>query len=224
MSKKILSYLGIVLLIFMIHSCTSHPEKNLLDRYFHAMSLNDLNTLSTMAISPANFEFDSWEIVNVAEEYSEPFKLPELDKQGKELKEKLDDHTIETLNARDEMDVAKFEMERRRTRANINKFNEAEEKYNKLYEENKELRKEYNETRDAADREEEIALFSLGGDFPLVRQFEGDVHKKEVEIKVHRNGEETGYKIFMRKYQLTNPETNITHTGRWIILRFEKFG
>jgi len=188
------------------------------------MSLNDLNTLSTMAISPANFEFDSWEIVNVAEEYSEPFKLPELDKQGKELKEKLDDHTIETLNARDEMDVAKFEMERRRTRANINKFNEAEEKYNKLYEENKELRKEYNETRDAADREEEIALFSLGGDFPLVRQFEGDVHKKEVEIKVHRNGEETGYKIFMRKYQLTNPETNITHTGRWIILRFEKFG
>jgi len=224
MSKKILSYLGIVLLIFMIHSCTSHPEKNLLDRYFHAMSLNDLNTLSTMAIEPADFEFDSWEIVNVAEEYSEPFKLPELDKQGKELKEKLDDHTIETLNARDEMDVAKFEMERRRTRANINKFNEAEEKYNKLYEENKELRKEYNETRDAADREEEIALFSLGGDFPLVRQFEGDVHKKEVEIKVHRNGEETGYKIFMRKYQLTNPETNITHTGRWIILRFEKFG
>ncbi|MFO7980569.1 MAG: hypothetical protein R6V00_07045 [Candidatus Aminicenantes bacterium] len=223
MSKKILSYLGIVLLIFMIHSCTSHPEKNLLDRYFHAMSLNDLNTLSTMAIEPADFEFDSWEIVNVAEEYSEPFKLPELDKKEKELKKMLDDHTIETLNARDEMDAAKFEMERRRTRANINKFNEAEENYNKLYEENKELRKEYNEIRDAADTEEEIAFFSLGGDFPLIRQFEGDVHKKEVEIKVHRNGEEAGYKIFMRRYILTNPETNITHTGRWIILRFEKF-
>jgi DNA repair exonuclease SbcCD nuclease subunit len=222
MSKKILSYLGIVLLIFMIHSCTSHPEKTLLDRYFHAMDFNDSNTLSTMAIEPADFEFDSWEIVNVTEEYTETFELPELDKKGKELKKKLDDHTVETLNVRDEMDVAKFEMERRRTRANINKFNEAEEKYNKLYEENKELRKEYNETRDAADREEEIALFSLGGDFSQVRQFEGDVHKKEVEVKVQRNGEEAGYKIFMRRYILTNPETNITHTGRWIILRFEK--
>jgi hypothetical protein len=222
MSKKILSYLGIMLLIFMIHSCTSHPEKALLDRYFHAMSLNDLNTLSTMAIEPADFEFDSWEIVSVTEEYSEPFKLPELENKEKELKKKLDDHTIDTLNARDEMDVAKFEMERRRTRSNINRFNEAEEKYNELYEENKALRKEYNNIRDAADREEEIALFSLGGDFPQVRQFQGEVHKKEVEIKVHNNGDETNYKIYMRRYMLENPATNISHDGRWIILRFEK--
>jgi len=222
MSKKILSYLGIMLLIFMIHSCTSHPEKTLLDRYFNAMSLNDLNTLSTMAIEPADFEFDSWEIVSVTEEYSEPFKLPELENKEKELKKKLDDHTIDTLNARDEMDVAKFEMERRRTRSNINRFNEAEEKYNELYEENKALRKEYNNIRDAADREEEIALFSLGGDFPQVRQFQGEVHKKEVEIKVHNNGDETNYKIFMRRYMLENPATNISHDGRWIILRFEK--
>jgi hypothetical protein len=222
MNKKILSYLGIVLLMFMIHSCTSHPEKALLDRYFHAMSLNDLNTLSTMAIEPADFEFDSWEIVDVTEEYSEPFKLPELDKKEKELKEKVEDSTIETLNARDEMDAAKFEMERRRTRANINKFNEAEEKYNKLYEAHKELQKEYNDVKEAADRTEEIALFSLGWDFPQVRQFEGDVNKKEVEIKVHRNGEEANYKVYMRRYELRNPATDITHTGRWIIIRFEK--
>ncbi|MFW6140310.1 MAG: hypothetical protein ACOC5S_03025 [Acidobacteriota bacterium] len=222
MSKKILLYLGIVLLIFMIHSCTSNPEKTLLDRYFHAMDFNDSNTLSTIAIEPADFEFDSWGIVNVTEEYTETFELPELDKKGKELKKKLDDHTVETLNVRDEVDAAKFEMERRRTRANINKFDEAEEKYNKLYEENKELRKEYNEVRDAADREEETALFSLGGDFSQVRQFEGDVHKKEVEVKVQRNGEEANYKIYMRRYELKDPTTNITHSGRWIILRFEK--
>jgi hypothetical protein len=221
MNKKIFSYLGIVLLIFVIHSCSSHPEEALLDRYFNAMSFNDLNTLSTMAIEPADFEFDSWEIVNVSEEYTEPFALAEMDQKEKELKKQLDDLTTETLDARDAMDVAKFEMERRRTRANIDKFNEAEENYNKMYEEHKALQKEYNETEQAAEREEKISLFSLGGDFPRIRQFEGDVHKKEVDIKVTRNGEEANYKISMRQYELTDPGNNITHTGRWIILRFE---
>ena len=221
MNKKIFSYLGIVLLIFIIHSCSSHPEEALLDRYFNAMSFNDLNTLSTMAIEPADFEFDSWEIVNVSEEYTEAFTLPEMDRKEKELKKKVDDSTINTLNKRDEMDVAKFEMERRRTRANINKFNEAEAEYNEMYKAHKELQKEYNETEAAAEKEEKIALFSLGGDFPRIRMFEGDVHMKEVDIKVKRNGDEANYRIYMRQYELTDPENNITHTGRWIILRFE---
>ncbi|MBD3413134.1 MAG: hypothetical protein GF421_01720 [Candidatus Aminicenantes bacterium] len=222
MNKKVLSYLGIVLLIFMIHSCSSSPEKAILERYFHAMSLDDLNTLSTMAIEPADFEFNSWEIVEVTEEYSDLFDLPELDKKEKELKEKVDDLTIETLNARDEMDTAKFEMERRRTRANINKFNETEENYNEMREQHKELQKQYNEVKQAAENEERMALFSLGGDFPGVRQFEGEVHKKDVEVKVNRNGEEVNYKIFMRQYELNDPQSNITHNGRWIILRFER--
>lgn len=206
----------------MIYSCSSHPEKGLLEKYFSAMSLNDTNTLSTMAIEPADFDFDSWEIVNVSEESVDPFSLNELDQKEKELKKKVDDHTIETLNARDEMDATKFEMERRRTRANINKFNEAEENYNKLYEEHKELQKQYNEVEREAAAEEEMSLFSLGGDFPRIREFEGEVHKKEVDVKVRRNGEEANYKIYMRRYELKDPDSNITHNGRWIILRFEK--
>jgi len=185
------------------------------------MSFNDLNTLSTMAIEPADFEFDSWEIVNVTEEFTEPFALSKMDQKEKELKGKVDDSTMETLDARDAMDGAKFEMERRRTRANINKFNEAEENYNTRYEAHRELQKEYNELEQAAEREKKISLFSLGGDFPRIRQFEGDIHTKEVDLKVKRNGEEANYKIYMRQYELTDPENNITHTGRWIILRFE---
>jgi len=222
MKKKIFSYLGMMVLILMIYSCSSHPEKGLLEKYFNAMSLNDTNTLSTMAIEPADFDFDSWEIANVSEESVDPFNLNELDQKEKELKKKVDDSTIETLNARDEMDAAKFEMERRRTRANINKFNEAEENYNKLYEAHKELQKQYNEVERAAEEEEEMSLFSLGGDFPRIREFQGEVHKKEVDVKVRRNGEEANYKIYMRRYELKDPDSNITNNGRWIILRFEK--
>ncbi len=222
MNKKILCYLGIVLIMFVIHSCSSSPEKAILERYFHALSLNDLNTLSTMAIEPAHFEFDSKKIVEVTEEYTDSFELPEMDKKEKGLKEKVDDLTIETLNARDEMDTAKFEMERRRTRANINEFNEAEEKYNELRDRHKELQKQYNEAKLAAEEEEETALFSLGGDFPRIRQFEGDISKKEVEVKVFRNGEEVNYRVYMRQYQLKDPENNIPHNGRWIIIRFER--
>jgi len=78
-----------VALILMIYSCSTHPEKSILAKYFNAMSLNDTNTLSTMAIEPADFDFNSWEIVNVSEESVDPFNLNELDSKEKELKKKL---------------------------------------------------------------------------------------------------------------------------------------
>ena len=223
MNRKVISILGIGFLCLIIHSCSSHPEQGLLDRYFNALSLNDLQTLSTMAIEPAEIDFKSWEIVTVSETETAEFKLPEMDQRINELKEKVDDSVSSTLEARDALDEAKFELERARTRANREKVDELQAKYDELYEQTKELQKQYNDAKAAAEDEEEISLFSLGGDYPGIRQFTGSINKKHVDIKVTtEEGTEEMYRVFLRQYELTDPSTNLTHNGRWIIIRFER--
>lgn len=223
MNRKVISIIGIGFLFLMIHSCQSHPEKGLLDRYFNALSLNDLQTLSTMAINPAEIDFRSWEIIEVSEEKTEEFKLPEMDQKIKELKKRVDESVSKTLETRDELDDAKYDLERARTRANREKVDQLQAEYDELYEQTKKLQKEYNEARAAADDEERMAKFSLGGDYTAIRQFTGSDHKKNVDIQViTEDGVEEKYRVFMHKYVLTDPTTNITHNGRWIIDRFER--
>ncbi|MEA2006333.1 MAG: hypothetical protein U9O50_08780, partial [Acidobacteriota bacterium] len=65
MNKKILSILGVVLIIFVFQSCVSKPENTLLKRYFDAVSLNDITTMSTMALEPVLIDEESWEIISV---------------------------------------------------------------------------------------------------------------------------------------------------------------
>ncbi len=222
MNRKVISILGIGFLCLIIHSCSSHPEQGLLDRYFNALSLNDLQTLSTMAIEPAEIDFKSWEIVEVSEVETAEFKLPEMDQKINELKKKVDDSVGKTLEARDALDEAKFELENRRTRANREKVDELQAEYDEQYEQTKQLQKEYNDAKAAAEEEEEVALFSLGGNYPAIRQFTGSVNKKTVDLQVTtEEGSEEMYRVFMRQYELTDPTTNITHNGRWIIIRFE---
>ena len=225
MYRKILTIFSVLCIIALITSCTSKPEESLLKSYFNALSLNDLTTLSTMAIEPADLDVESWEIVSVTEEQINPVTLPELDRKEQELKEQVDAAVGETLDARDAWDEADFEAKRTRTRAAREKAEELEAEYEKILEDYKELQREYNEAKAEAKREEEITAFSLGvklGDYPNIREFTGDVHSKEVIVEItDSEGNKKNYKVYMRKYLVKDETNNLQHRGRWIILRFE---
>jgi len=225
MYRKILTIFSVLFIIALITSCTSKPEDSLLKSYFNALSLNDLTTLSTMAIEPADLEVESWKIVSVTEEEINPVNLPELDKKETELKEKVDEAVGSTLDARDAWDEADFEAKRTRTRAAREKAEELQAEYEKILEDYKELQREYNEAKADAKREEEITAFSLGvklGDYPNIREFTGNVHSKEVTVEVTEpDGNKKNYKVYMRKYMVKDEANNLQHRGRWIILKFE---
>ena len=89
MNRKVLSIIGVLVLIAVVSSCSSNPEKGLLDRYFNALSLKDNTTLRTMAITPATFAFTSYEILSVSEEVIQPYGLKDLADQEAELKKQL---------------------------------------------------------------------------------------------------------------------------------------
>ncbi|MBN2206539.1 MAG: hypothetical protein JW742_03965, partial [Candidatus Aminicenantes bacterium] len=92
MGKKNLCLLGALLLVVAaFNACSSKPDKAVIDRYFHAIQLNDVTTMSTIAVSPMDIDFKSFEIVRLGEAKVEPAALPEMTKKEAELKKKLED-------------------------------------------------------------------------------------------------------------------------------------
>lgn len=226
MDRKTLSLLAVILVLCFFCSCSSHPEEALLKRYFAALSLNDNTTLSTMALEPIDISAESWEIINVSEEVVEPFKLLDMNKEELDFKKQLENHVGVTLDARDEWDNVVYEEERARTRAAKRaakaKADELKVKYDEVLGEHKEMQKNYNEAKAAAAKEEEIATFSLGtGELPTIRDFTGEVFKKEVDVKTEGETGVNNYRIYLRRYILRDEATGIHHRGRWIILKFE---
>lgn len=229
MERKALTMIGVILVLLVFTSCSSHPEENLLKSYFNAVALNDATTMSTMALEPIALHVESWEILSVAEEKIEPVTLSDLDAKELDFKKQLEKSVGITLDARDRLDDAKFDLERARTaaarRAARSKVNEQQEKYDEQYEHHKNLQKEYNEAKATAGREEVITYFSLGqrvGDLPTIRSFVGNVHFKEVDLKiVEKEAGAKNYRLYLRRYELEDEGYNLSHRGRWVIINFE---
>ena len=230
MHRKIFSVLGIILLLSVLNSCSSRPEEGLLKRYFSALTLNDRTTLSTMAIEPISIDAqDGWEIINVTEEEIAPAQLPEMDKKEKELKKNLEDHVGPTLDLEDAVYEAKEKLKNARTaaarRAAQSEVDETQAAFDEERERHSQMQKEFNDAAAAARKEEEIAEFSLGaGNLPNIRDLTGDVHSLEVDVRAIGQAGTKDYRFYLRRYILTDETLNLTHRGRWIIVKIEPLG
>ncbi|GAH16137.1 unnamed protein product, partial [marine sediment metagenome] len=59
--------------------------------------------------------------------------------------------------------------------------------------------------------------------YPTIRNFTGEVASKEVEVQITGDdGAVNNYKIYLRTYTLKDEANNLSHRGRWIIVKFEK--
>lgn len=226
MKRKSLSVIGVILFLFVLQSCTSHPEESLLKRYFNAINLNDVTTMSTMAVEPISMDVVSWEIISVSEEKIEPASLPEMNRLELELKKKVEESVGITLDAKDELLDAEYERDQARTRAARraaqNKIKELQATYDEIYATHQQLQTDYNETKAATAREEQIASFSLGaGDITNIRDLTGQVHSKEVDIKVVGKEATKNYRLYLRVFNLKDEVLNVNRRGQWKIIKFE---
>jgi len=229
MTKKTCSVIGIILLLSVLNSCGTHPEEGLLKRYFSALTMNDRMTLSTMAIEPISIDAEKWEILNVSEEVIEEFKLAKMDTTERELQKKLTDHVGPVTELDDELWAAKEDLKAARTgaarRSAQQRINEVQTKFDEERALHSEMQKEVNETKAAARKEEEIAEFSLGkGNLPNIRTLTGEVFSKEVDIRTEGQAGTKDYRFFLIRYVLEDEILNLTHRGRWIIVKIESIG
>ena len=231
MRKRSLIVIGLVLVVaFSLQSCSSSPEKGLLKKYFNAVRYNDNATMSSMALEPQTMEISGFDIVSISPEKIEPAVLAQLGAKEAELKKKLEEHVGPTIDAKDVLDVAKEELDTARTKAAKaaaqKKVDEMQAKYDQEFGLHKDLQKGYNDAKAAAAREEEITAFSLGAkNLANIRDLTGNVHSKEVEIKVNlKEGGTKSYRLSMRSYNLKDEATGMKQNGRWVIVKFEPLG
>jgi hypothetical protein len=229
MTKKTCYVVGLILLLSVLNSCGTHPEEGLLKRYFSALTMNDRMTLSTMAIEPISIDAENWEILNVSEEVIEEFKLAEMDATERELQRKLTDHVGPVQELDDELWAAKEDLKTARTgaarRSAQQRVDEAQAKFDEERALHSEMQKEVNETQATARKEEEIAEFSLGaGNLPNIRTLIGEVFYKDVDIRAEGQAGTKDYRFYLRRYVLEDETINLTHRGRWIIVKIESIG
>jgi hypothetical protein len=228
MLKKGLIAIGALLVLFGVTSCKSNPEKGLLEQYFHAISLNDVQTLGKMALEPVTIDAAKWSITKVSEEKIEPATLSDLNAKELDFKKKMEQHVGPVMDSKDALDTAKDELTSARTgaarAAAQAKVTATQKKYDEEYTLHNELKKGYNDSKAAAQHEEDLSLFSLDiRQLDNVRDLKGEVHSKEIEIQaVGKDGAAKNYKIQIKMYSLTDENAKITHKGRWVIIKFEQ--
>jgi hypothetical protein len=227
MNKKGLIILVICLAVLSFQSCKSKPEQTLLKSYFSASSMNDIATMSSMALDPMKFDAVSWKIVQVSEEKVVPAVLGDLNQKEIDLKKQFEASSGPALDAQDMLNAAKDEYTSARTAgaraAAKAKQDEAQKKYDEAYNANRALVKAYNDAKEAASREEEITAFSLGvKDLANICELKGDVASKETQVEVKtKDGETKNIKILMQKYTMNDEAAGLVHRGRWVITKFE---
>lgn len=227
MRKRTLTVIGMIVAFFVIQACTPAPEKNLLEKYFNAVTLKDNDTMSSIALEPLQPDMASWKIVSIGEEKIEPASLPALNTAEVEAKKAQDAQIGPTLDADSALKDAQYEKDLARSAAgkaaaqrNIDKFQAAYDIENAKMQE---LKRVYNAAKAAAAAEEEMTMFSLGQrELAVVRSLAGDVHSKDIEIAITlQSGAVKNYKLLLKQYMLRDEANNIRHPGRWVIIRFE---
>jgi hypothetical protein len=227
MTKKTLFVIGLLVAFLVIQGCTSKPEQSLLSRYFNAVTLNDNDTMSSMALDPFQPEMTSWKIVSISAEKIEPAKLPDLNKAEIEAKKAQDAQIGPTIDADTLLKDAQYEKDTSRSAAGKaaaqRKIDELQAKYDAENAKMQAFKKDYNAAKAAAAAEEEITMFSLGArELATVRELTGNVHSKDLEVSITtKAGGLKNYKLTIKQYLLKDEVNNIPHRGRWIILKFE---
>lgn len=224
----VLGFIAFLLVFVTFQSCKSRPEKQLLDTYFHAISLKDTMTMSTMALEPVSIDVASWKIAAVSEVKTEPFMLADLNKKELELKKNLEGHVGPVMDAEDALYGAQEELKAARTggakAAAKKKADEAQVIFDQERELHRQLQKDYNDAKAVSAKEEQISLFSLGaGQLANIRDMTGSVLSKDVDVSVvGKDGAQKTYRFYLKKYDLKDEATNLTRRGRWIIVKFEQ--
>lgn len=227
MRKKTLIVIGLLVAFFVIQGCTSKPEKGLLARYFNAVTLNDNDTMSSMALEPFQPELASWEIKSIGPEAIEPAKLSDLNKAEIEAKKAQDAQIGPTIDADTLLKDAQYEKDTSRSGAGKaaaqRKIDELQLKYDAENAKMQQLKKAYNTAKAAAAAEEEMTMFSLGArELATVRELTGNVHSKDVVVAIKtKSGTTKTYKLIMKQYLLKDEVNNLPHRGQWKIIKFE---
>ncbi len=202
------------------------PEEATIGQFFLAARSNDSATLAAMSTVGPPGPVESWQVVDVSSESTEPFALPgllvrleaaekERDATLKEGREYLAEHenALEQIIPKLQEDP-QFEFS--------GELGEIQEEWSKLVEERKATEREFQDLKRAVDTETKLATKSVLRQ-ATIENFDGDVAVTEMLLMLKLpDADEKPYTITLRKYDLSGPQSDRTEASRWIIVDIEE--
>ena len=218
--------LAIVIFSFIafITSCTA-PEEQLVDAFLTAV--RDGHEEMIPGVSVVNLpdaDVQSWEIVEVSPETTEPYRLAELRAAFFDATKTWEDNIEENdkfLNDNEENTL------RYRDRINADpdyKFTsgamaEYQEEWERRVEEVRELASIVREADEVLKRERDSTYMSAN---MVARDtFEGDIEVMTVTVNVNGDSGSRTYDLTLRKYNVVDSETGIKPISRWIVAEID---
>jgi hypothetical protein len=210
--------------LFSLWACGS-PEQSTVDQFFRAARSNDATTLAYMAAVGPPGKVESWKVVEVTSRSTEPYTLPELaEKFAAAVKERdaalelRKKYVTDNQDALDQIIPKLRDDPEYKFRGNLAPI---QEEWLRLAEDRKVKEGAYQELKASLDRETSLVSKSV------VRQVDaaklrGDVAVTEMllNLKLADHGE-LPFKVKLRKYGLSEGETDRAEAARWIIVDIE---
>ncbi len=208
--------------LFLV-SC-SEPERQVVDSFFTAIQARNESAEKAVSIVPFPGKVRSWEIVEIGEETVEPFALPELQakveelsKERRKVKERNDAFVEEHKSAFEKYEAKKKEDPEYTFQGEMADF---QREWEKLKDEQEELDHTEIDLMKQVERLRTAAGLSVN--YKVKEDFQGEVRKKIVKVKVGDGSADETYALTLQKFSLVNEKKNINPIGRWVITEIQE--
>jgi len=199
-------------------------EQQVVTTFLTAVQGNDEATLSGVSLVKFPGSVASWEILEVGPESKEPFLLAEIRKEFVGLEKEIEINNERHSNFLSDNAKKAEEYQRRLQRDPEYKFTGEMADFQAELEARIAAQKELEEKLEKV-RQRIIGLRDAAGlsmNTAVNDNFQGDVKGRVVRLKVNDGSEEKIYSIVIRRYELSDPERNLTPMARWIITDIEE--
>jgi hypothetical protein len=206
--------------VLCLFACGGGEEQTLLNRFFTACRAGDNATVASMSNVGFPGECEAWELISISEPRTMAYPVPKLRSDAAEAKKERDvqfekgKYFLE--DNYDEIGQIEEQLETNPDQEFRGKLGEVKAEWDTIIGDRKVLERNVQELNRQLEREVRLARMSLIN-VPGLEGLNGDVVEKDVSLTVTSGGTAKPYNFTLRRYQLTNANTNTSPNSRWII-------
>lgn len=202
------------------------PEQATVEQFFRASQSDDSATVAAMSAVAAPDNVESWELVEISSQSTEPFALPDLLAKLKTAEEErtatLEEGREYMAEYQDVIDEVTLKLQEDPEFMFSGENGEIQATWMELLEGRKATERAYQEIKRAVDDETRLATKSVVREVDL-EDLSGEVSiTKMVMMLKLADAEPKPYTIGLRKYELSESGSDVAETSRWIISDIEE--
>ncbi len=223
---RTLTLLGLLSVLLAAGIGCSAPEERIVDYYLTAV--RDGQDKMVAAVSLVSFpeeNIQTWEIVEIGPELTEPYRLSEIRDAHFDAAEAYNAKTVENdaflqANERNALRYQQKMKDEPHYKFASGVMAEFQEVWDEKLGTQKELQDQVEEAHAALERER--SSIRMSASIPLKNSFKGDVAIKRAKVQVNSESGTKSYTLVLRKYNIVDSDTGLSPVAKWIITEVEE--